>query len=144
MIDNQFLPSLVRFVTSSMLLVQPEHLHLRSSVWTNFLTNAIILNGLYRLKEVSNIYFFPELPSALLKRYRSLKTFKIRNWVSSLEYAFTKFSSDHVQITRLSQRGVKPPEPPWKVIVLKNLTCHGRKSFLEIIMAGGVGFQIFI
>lgn len=132
MIDNQFLPSLVRFVTSFMLLVQPEHLHLRSSVWANLLTNAIILNGLYRLKE------------ALLKRYRSLKTFKIRNWVSSLEYAFTKFSSDHLQITRLSQRSVKPPEPPWKVIVLKNVTCQGRKSFLEIIMAGGVGFQIFI
>lgn len=132
MIDNQFLPSLVRFVTSFMLLVQPDHLHLHSSVWTNFLTNAIILNGLYRLKE------------ALLKRYRSLKTFKIRNWVSSLEYAFTKFSSDHLQITRLSQRSVKPPEPPWKVIVLKNVTCQGRKSFLEIIMAGGVGFQIFI
>ena len=144
MIDNQFLPSLVRFVTSFMLLVQPEHLHLRSSVWANLLTNAIILNGLYRLKEVSNTYFFPELPSALLKRYRSLKNFKIRNWVSSLEYAFTKFSSDHLQITRLSQRSVKPPEPPWKVIVLKNVTCQGRKSFLEIIMAGGVGFQIFI
>ena len=144
MIDNQFLPSLVRFVTSFMLLVQPEHLHLRSSVWANLLTNAIILNGLYRLKEVSNTYFFPELPSALLKRYRSLKTFKIRNWVSSLEYAFTKFSSDRLQITRLSQRSAKPPEPLWKVIVLKNVTCQGRKSFLEIIMAGGVGFQIFI